>query len=294
MLQQTRVATVIPYYHRFLETFPTIGNLAQAPEPNLLAAWAGLGYYSRARNVHRAAKQILEQGGFPETYEEIRQLPGIGDYTAAAVASIAFGLPHAAVDGNVLRVISRLTADAGDITAPVTKQRIAAAAQALLERRRPGDFNQAMMELGATICLPRDPQCLLCPWSKHCEARLRGIQNELPVKRRDNRQVDINLTVLLIRRGQQTLLWQRGEDERRLAGFWELPEASSLLETRPIREIGAFRHQITFHKYTVNVVESEIGTIPTGYEWVSDRDLPNRALSTIARKALRLSNFFPV
>src|SRR5690606_9608431 len=148
------------YYARFLERFPDYTALAAAPETDLLAAWAGLGYYSRARNLQKAARRMVALGGFPRTYDAIRDLPGVGDYTAAAVASIAFNLPHTVLDGNVLRVMSRLTADDGEITAKPTRDRLRNAASLLLPDDAPGDANQALMELGATVCLPADPQCL--------------------------------------------------------------------------------------------------------------------------------------
>ncbi len=172
MLQQTRVAAVIPYYERFLKRFPRVEDLAQASENELLSLWSGLGYYSRARNMQKAARQIVETGGFPRDYESIRALAGVGDYTAAAVASIAFGLSHAAVDGNVRRVVMRL---AGDASVDVCE-----IASRLLTRRDPGRWNQAMMELGAMVCLPRAPLCSGCPISGECLANQRGIQRDLP------------------------------------------------------------------------------------------------------------------
>src|SRR3984885_2087066 len=159
MLQQTRVAAVIPYYERFLTLFPNASALASAAEQNLLAAWAGLGYYSRARNLQKAARAIVELPRFPKDYAALRQLPGVGDYTAAAVASIAFGAPHAVLEGNVLRVLSRLVAERGDIKSQVVRRSLGALAETLLDRRRPGEFNQALMELGATVCLPKQPLC---------------------------------------------------------------------------------------------------------------------------------------
>src|SRR5580700_932140 len=169
MLQQTRVAAVIPYYERFLALFPDVSALASAPEQDLLAAWAGLGYYSRARNLQKAARAIVELAQFPTDYAALRDLPGVGDYTAAAVASIAFGMPHAALDGNVLRVLSRVAAERGDIKSQVVRRRLGALADTLLDRRRPGEFNQAMMELGATVCLPKQPMCVRCPIQLHCQ-----------------------------------------------------------------------------------------------------------------------------
>ncbi len=170
MLQQTRVEAVIPYFKRFLAQFPHPAALAEAPEPVALAAWSGLGYYTRIRNLRRAAGEIAE--GFPADYGRIRELPGVGPYTAAAVASIAFDLPFAVADGNVFRVLARLLGEAGDIGLQSTRNRLAGVAQTLLDLQRPGDFNQAMMELGATVCLPRAPQCLLCPVGADCLARL--------------------------------------------------------------------------------------------------------------------------
>ena len=163
MLQQTRVAAVIPYYHRFLERFPDAAALAQAPEPELLALWSGLGYYSRARNLQKAARQILESGTFPNDYASILELAGVGTYTAAAIASISFGLPHAVVDGNVRRVLARWTNDGHADTQQI--------ADRLLDRRDPARWNQAVMELGATICLPREPLCGECPVAAHCASR---------------------------------------------------------------------------------------------------------------------------
>src|SRR5579872_3965323 len=159
MLQQTRAQAVIPYYEKFLARFPDAASLAAADEAEVLALWSGLGYYSRARNLQRAARRISAAGVFPRDYDSIRALDGVGDYTAAAVASIAFGLPHAVLDGNVMRVLARLDNDAADISAASTRARLRARAQELLDGRRPGIFNQALMELGATICVPKTPQC---------------------------------------------------------------------------------------------------------------------------------------
>ena len=166
MLQQTRVAAVLDYYRRFLQEAPTVAGLAALPEERLMKLWQGLGYYSRARNLQKAARQVMEQHGgtFPNTYKEIRALPGVGDYTAGAIASIAFGLPVPAVDGNVLRVVARVCGDEGDITLPATKKRVTLALAQVIPTEAPGDFNQAMMELGATVCLPNGaPLCEKCP-----------------------------------------------------------------------------------------------------------------------------------
>ncbi len=170
MLQQTRVAAVIPYYERFLERFPTAASLAMAPESDLLTMWAGLGYYSRARNLQKAAQQITASGTFPKNYDSILDLPGVGTYTAAAIASISFGLPHAVVDGNVKRVLARWTNDAHLDAQPL--------ADRLLDPQNPARWNQALMELGATICVPRTPHCSECPVKTNCAAYRAGTQND--------------------------------------------------------------------------------------------------------------------
>ena len=289
MLQQTRVAAAEPYYHRFLELFPTVEALAAAPEERVLTAWAGLGYYSRARNLHKAAKAVAAAGQFSNCYEEIRGLPGVGDYTAAAVASIAFGLPHAVLDGNVMRVLARIDCERGDIQAKTVRDRLRERAQELLDPARPGDFNQAMMELGATVCLPKDPHCLICPVASFCQAREQHLQRELPVKLRPNRQIEIEEDLLIIRQGDAILLWQRPEGSGRMAGFWELPDAARLPGARIGAEIGVVRHTITIHKYTFRVHEASVSRIPEGYRWVKQDQLASLPVSTVVRKALAIT-----
>ena len=180
MLQQTTVAAVKPYFARFLERFPTVAALAAAPEEAVMGAWAGLGYYSRARNLHACAKAVAEAGGFPDTVDGLRKLPGIGAYTAGAIAAIAFDRPAAAVDGNVERVVSRLYAIETPI--PAARAEIRRLAESLVPQRRPGDFAQAVMDLGATLCTPKRPACALCPWMRPCRARAEGLQETFPRK----------------------------------------------------------------------------------------------------------------
>ena len=285
MLQQTRVAAVIPYYERFLAEFPSAAALAEAPEQKLLALWSGLGYYSRARNLQKAARQATT---FPATYADIRALAGVGDYTAAAVASIAFDLPHAVLDGNVARVLSRLTCDPGDIKATATRQRLAGIAHELLDRNGPGEYNQAIMELGATVCLPRDPQCLLCPIGAHCQARRTNRQSEFPIKASRREQVRIERTLLLIRDGGRILLRQRPPEARLMPGFWELPEPEQLPAAFPGIEAGKFRHTITHHLYTFRVVETRAPESVDGCEWIEQARLSELPLATTAKKALAL------
>jgi A/G-specific adenine glycosylase len=283
MLQQTRVQAVIPYYERFLAKFPTVAALAAVPEQELLAAWAGLGYYSRARNMQNAALRISNSGVFPDTYEGIRALPGIGDYTAAAIGSIAFGLPFAALDGNVARVLARLTADPGDIKSPSTKKRLQAVAGGLIDHRRPGEFNQAMMELGATICLPHGPKCPLCPVEHLCEARTSGRPEEFPVPGAREGRTRVNRTVLIVENNGRLLLWQHAPDDRRLAGFWELPEQLDGLTGRPA---GRFRHSIVNHDYSFEVRTASLNRAPPGHRWWPENRLAGIPLSTTAKKAI--------
>jgi A/G-specific adenine glycosylase len=277
MLQQTRVAAVIPYYERFLKRFPKVQDLAKASETEVLALWSGLGYYSRARNMQKAAQEIVPSGGFPRDYASIRDLAGVGDYTAAAVASIAFGLPHAAVDGNVRRVVMRLTGDA--------RADIGAVAADLLDTRHPGQWNQAVMELGATVCLPREPLCEGCPISRECQANLRGIQRDLPPPRIKPAVVRKERTLLVIRRQGRILLIP----SPRVAGFWDLPEISpeafSGVRLGPV--LGEFRHAITNSQYYFEVREAKSAAAPRECRWCDERKLDEIPLSTAAKKALR-------
>ena len=195
MLQQTRVAAVIPYYERFLERFPNLQTLAAAPEEEVLRLWSGLGYYSRARNLHKAAQKIIaeHEGQFPSRLEDVLALPGIGNYTAAAILSIAFEQKEAVLDGNVARVLARLGVIRGDLRESGRWQELQKCADVYLEPTSPGDWNQAVMELGATLCSPKSPQCLLCPVAQFCEGRKLGIADLLPEKRKKHATVEIRL-----------------------------------------------------------------------------------------------------
>jgi len=210
MLQQTRVAAVIPYYERFLERFPDIHALAGAPQEEVLRLWSGLGYYSRARNLQRAAQEIVAKHGgvFPRTEKDALELPGIGQYTAAAILSIAYGAKHAVLDGNVARVLARIFAVQGDLRDAKRWQALQKSADALLDPKSSGDWNQAMMELGATLCTPQSPQCLLCPVTQFCQARKLGIADTLPTRRKKRATENIVLAaaVLLDPRGRTLLL----------------------------------------------------------------------------------------
>jgi A/G-specific adenine glycosylase len=213
-------------------------------------------------------------------------LPGVGDYTAAAVASIAFGKPHAVLDGNVLRVLSRMLAERGDIKSDPVRKKLRAHAEKFLDRKRPGEFNQALMELGATICTPKQPACGNCPVRTHCQAREQGVENQLPlngVRASVNRR---ELHLLLIEKGGKILAWQRPLDSPRLAGFWELPERAQLPSATVQAEVGGFRHTIVNTTYLVQVVRASIRGCPGGFHWLARSSFGLLPISTTAKKAL--------
>jgi len=275
MLQQTRVAAVIEHYREFLRRFPTVAKLAAARESSVLAAWSGLGYYRRARMLHAAAKLVARRSGgqLPSTAKALQNLPGVGRYTSAAIASIAFGEAVAAVDGNVERVLQRLSGK------HLSGEQLWTAAGALLERNRPGDFNQAMMELGATVCTPRAPGCLTCPIVELCATRgeMAGSGKAVRQKKREiHYALDCrNGAVCLVRRPQQARL---------MAGMWELPEISRPRDqSKPALTL---RHSITVTDYTVRVWCSAAAP-PIRGEWVPVARLSRVALTGVARKILR-------
>ena len=234
MLQQTRVDTVIPYYERFLDWFPTVADLAQAPEEKLLKAWEGLGYYSRVRNMQKAAQQIMENHGgvFPSSYEEISKLKGIGPYTAGAIASIAFGLPEPAVDGNVMRVLARLFEVDYDIGVPTNRKIFQAMMEILIDPARPGDFNQALMDLGSDIESPVNPRPEESPVKEFSAAYQHGTMDRYPIKAPKKKPVPVYLTAFIIKDSQGRYLLEKNEREGLLSGFWHFPliEVDSLSE----------------------------------------------------------------
>jgi A/G-specific adenine glycosylase len=280
MLQQTRVAAVIEHYHEFLRRFPTVLKLASAREASVLAAWSGLGYYRRARMLHAAAKVIARErkGQFPKTSAEWRQLPGIGRYTAAAVASIAFSEAVAVVDGNVERVLQRLQGK------PISGEGFWGAAESLLDRGRPGDFNQAMMELGATVCTPRLPACLTCPVLELCATR-----GELPSAEKKEKQQKREVHYALHRKNGSVFLVQRPKEARLMAGMWELPEITAPDGMQPIVTV---KHSITVTNYTVNVLPVPPTPDVIG-EWCALERLANLPLTGLARKVLRKGGIMP-
>jgi A/G-specific adenine glycosylase len=283
MLQQTRVNAVLDHYAQFMKRFPTVQALASTEEPEVLAIWSGLGYYRRARMLHKAARLVANElaGRMPETAEVLRRLPGIGEYTSAAIASIAFGEPVAVVDGNVERVVMRLTA---------SDRAVRDTAQTLLDRTRPGDFNQAMMELGAVLCLPKNPLCLECPVQQICRTR-----GEHPtVSRQKMQSKPVNFAFLERKKNRnrtEVLLEQRPHDASLMAGMWELPQVEAA-EGDTKRLLLSLRHSITITNYQVSILSfrpEEEHLLPkhTIRKWVKADALAALPLTGLARKTLK-------
>jgi A/G-specific adenine glycosylase len=273
MLQQTRVAAVIAYYESFVQRFPGVTALARSRTDQVLAAWSGLGYYRRARALHEAAKEIVSEhdGEFPRSIEGLRALPGIGRYTAAAIASIAFNEPVAVVDGNVERVLKRVCGGS------LAKDELWEQAGSLLSRRRPGDFNQALMELGATVCLPRAPQCLLCPIAGLCQTR-----GELPAPAPEvRRKLQIHYTLNL--RDNAVLLVRRPKRATLMPDMWELPEFTARNSSH--QTFLTLRHSITVTDYTVFVLSNAAPAAKNG-RWIERNRLAVLPLTGLARKIL--------
>jgi A/G-specific adenine glycosylase len=283
MLQQTRIAAVLPYYHRFLKNFPSVERLARAPLPEVLRQWSGLGYYSRARNLHGAAKRIVAAHGakFPRSLEAALALPGIGTYTAAAVLSIAYDAPLAVLDGNVARVLARLGAIRGDLRAPRRWRRLAETAQRLLAERAPGDWNQALMELGETVCTPQAPCCAECPVARWCLAYARGITEKVPAPRRKRPAVHVRIAAAILRdsRGRTLLVRDPGAHDGGLfSRMWQFPAvevaqdakaelAEHLRSTLRINSVAleplpSARHGVTFRNITLLPFLARIARLP--------------------------------
>lgn len=304
MLQQTRVVTVLEYYKRFLARFPTLASLAEAGEDEVLTLWSGLGYYRRARMLHRTAQLIMaeHQGRLPATFAELRKLPGVGEYTAAAIASIAFEERVAAVDGNVLRVITRLVGfekkTAAAPAAFLAKAR--KTAQRLIDIHRPGDFNQAMMELGATLCLPADPLCRSCPVHSFCGTR--GEHPTTPRKKMLSRQVAYALVVRKrTKHGHlrtEVLLQKRGADTSLMPDMWELPQPSAGVEL-PESPLLSVRHSITTTNYYVSIFPLDVKharqpeDAKATRQWVHALELPRMPLTGLTRKVLKRLKVWP-
>lgn len=312
LLQQTRVEAVIPYYEKFLARFPDVYALANAPLDAVLKTWEGAGYYARARNLHRTAQIVANErdGKFPRTVEGLLELPGIGRYTASAIASIAFNVNTPVVDGNVARVLCRVYAIREDPKAGATQNKLWETATALLPKGHARDFNQALMELGATICLPKNPRCLLCPVQKDCAARQLGIQNELPVKRaKKELPHKIIAAGVIYKRGK--ILIQQRLSEGLLGGLWEFPggkvEAGESLaecvarevreelgiEIRVGKEILAVDHayshfSITLHAFRCEFVAGRVKPASAqNWKWVAPRELEHYAFPAANKKIIQ-------
>jgi A/G-specific adenine glycosylase len=297
MLQQTTVAAVRAYYNKFISRWPTVEALATASLDDVLKAWAGLGYYARARNLHACAKAVVEQHGgtFPSTVEELLKLPGIGPYTAGAVAAIAFDRPHAAVDGNVERVLSRLHAI--ETPLPESKPLIRTIAQDLVPEKRAGDFVQALMDLGATICTPKSPNCLICPWTAHCQGRALGIADTLPRKSPKKAIPTRRGYAYWVSRADGAVLLRRRPEKGLLGGMMEVPGsewAEKLPEDKaPLganwRSLpGKVEHTFThFHlEITVLAAIVEDAVPPSHCRWVDIQDVDGEALPSVMRKVV--------
>lgn len=271
LLQQTRVETVLPYYRRFIQAFPTLQSLANAPLERVLNLWQGLGYYRRGKNLHAAARAIVtdHRGRFPSTAAELQQLPGVGRYTAGAVVSIAFGEPAPAVDGNVKRVLARLEAIADDIGATATQKRLWQVAERLVPQEQPGDFNQALMELGARICLPRNPRCNDCPLAPACQARITDRTDELPVRNKRPPPARVVASAAVVSKNGRYLVVRRPPSGL-LANLWGFPsfegdaqpprerrlvslvEQTYGIETAITARLGPITHQFTHRHLTLD------------------------------------------
>lgn len=313
MLQQTQVATVIPYYERWMRSFPTVRSLAAASEARVLKAWEGLGYYTRARNLHRAAKVVALEldGRLPDTAEDLRQLPGIGPYTAGAIASIAFGRDEPVVDGNVARVLCRLCRIQSNPKSPATVKRLWATAREMLPSGRAGDFNQAMMELGATVCIPRGPKCGECPVARFCQARAHGEQDRLP-RTPPRKAVPHYHGAIGVIRHRGRVLIDRRKPEGLLGGLWEFPggkrERGETLEEclhREVREeleieiadlrpLTVIRHAYSHFRVTLHVFECRLlrgrprAIACAECRWVRPGDLRRYAFPTANKRIIEL------
>jgi len=276
MLQQTRVATVIPYYQRWLRSFPTVGALARARPARVLKHWEGLGYYARVRHLHRAARQVIRDG-FPRAATDWRRLPGVGRYTAGAIASIAFGERAPLVDGNVARVLSRVFRVTGNIKAPATLERLWSLSHLLVPDRKPGEFNQALMELGALVCAPLNPKCLQCPLRGICRSPTDSLPDRgpsRPVKR-------VTQDVLLARCGSKVWMRPRGPATRLLAGMWELPAGKSS------QLLGVFQCTITSHRITLRVFACSKRPPSSSGRWITLRDMERLSFPAAHRRVLQ-------
>ncbi|MEM8487439.1 MAG: A/G-specific adenine glycosylase [Bacteroidota bacterium] len=264
MLQQTRVDQARPYFERFVAAFPDVNTLAEAPLDDVLLNWEGLGYYSRARNLHKAAKAIASEhaGKVPDAYDAIRALPGIGPYTAAAVLSIAFGKAYGVLDGNVIRVLTRLTCNGNDVTKGKTRRHLQSLSDTLVSPDIPGDFNQAMMELGATVCTPKKPKCKACPVQDHCCAFAAGAVESFPFAKKKAPLPHYDIAVAIIRNKKNEYLIQRRPEDGMLGGLWQFPGGKQEEE----EPLGTTCHREMMDEFGIDIsVDQPIHTLSHAY-----------------------------
>ena len=310
MLQQTQVKTVLPYFERFIQRFPSVNALAVADEQDVLAAWSGLGYYRRAKSLHRAARWIVDENGgrFPETLDGWLALPGVGRYTAGAVLSIAFGKRCPILDGNVARLLSRLFLIKGDISRKPAKGSLWRKAGEILPERSVSEFNQALMEIGALVCTPKNPRCLVCPIAEDCGARGEGLQGSLPEAPRRKASIPVTMAAAVIRQRGRVLMYRRRK-EGSMQDLWELPggacgkgedppaavvretRGSYGLEVEPIVEIARVKHTIMNQRITLHAFEArlrgKLGPRTTYRSWVSPKDVSSLPVSSMTLKVFR-------
>lgn len=288
ILQQTRIQQGRDYWLRFMQRFPRVEDLAAASEDEVLRLWQGLGYYSRARNLHAAAKQIVAKGGFPQTLDGIRSLKGVGEYTAAAVGSMAFGLPAAAVDGNAYRVLARYFGIDTPINSTAGKHEFTELAQALLPKDQPGTFNQAMMDFGSLQCTPQSPRCLLCPLAETCMALHKGLVDTLPVKLRLTKVTERRLTYLYLRCQGRVAIHRRGEGDI-WQGLWELvpfiPEGlqDTLLLCKDVKHV--LTHRVLYADFFFAEVREQ-PALPEEYLWIAEAELDDYAKPRLIERLL--------
>lgn len=292
MLQQTRVATAIPYYERFMEELPDVAALARAPVEEVLALWAGLGYYRRARLLKAAAEEVSDRygGELPSGEEELLALPGIGRYTAGAIRSIAFGIRAPLMDGNVFRVFARFFALPGSWSREGDKRRFWEVAEVLVPEKNAGDFNQALMELGALICTPRAPECGACPMRRRCTAHARREVERFPEARARRRPERIGRSVYVVTDRRGRILLRKRPEEGRMAGMWDLP-VEPPAAAGPPSKAGSFRHTVLHRRYEVDVFTATT-TAPArsgrDRRWVAREDLARLPVTAMTKKAIRL------
>lgn len=296
ILQQTRIVQGMSYWERFMAKWPTVNDLAAATEDEVLKAWQGLGYYSRARNLHTAAQQVMELDGFPQTFKELKTLKGVGDYTAAAIASIAFGEPVAVVDGNVYRVLSRYYGIDTPIDSTEGKKEFQALAQSLLPINEPADYNEAIMDFGATQCTPNSPHCSACPLCETCVAFREQRINELPVKSKKVKQRERHFTYLYIEYEGKIAIHQRGAGDI-WQGLWEFPQEEYLTSS----ENSAWKTEAQLlqkgvkHILTHQILLADIylwqptrrPQLPSEFIWIEKQDLENYALPRLIEILLK-------